>query len=406
MMEVHSEMVVLHTESKQVSELCESFAGFETFKLELTNVLKSLFENQNQIKQELFLLRHKESVTVSKATKEAANMKAPQVSTSSAPRSGRMIASPPPPPPSVPKTAAKPKINMPREQQKKKTLFIGDSISKNVDIDVLEAATQSEFVTARAYSSIHDTEANEAKQAARFPKSNFNDVVPAQLRKECFKTLILQAGSVDVSNLNTRNNPAKNTEYFKQETIRSAKNLFQSGINALASSKSLEKVVIMKQIPRYDPVQSDPSSLKPVLSELYNKTITDSWMDCQYKDKIIIGNYNIDCTGAIREARYRETKTNRFDGIHMYGSSGKKAYTLSVLNILKTAQLTSSEYTFHQSCPQYRYQEGQNRNNKQNNYNKNGNRQTRFGNNRNNQQGFTLPTANRFQGLSGLNQGN
>ena len=88
-----------------------------------------------------------------------------------------------------------------------KTLFIGDSISGNVDISALEGATQSKFVTAKAYGSVYDDASNVAKQAARFPRSNFNDVVPAQLRKDDYKTLVLQAGSVDISNLNTKDNP-------------------------------------------------------------------------------------------------------------------------------------------------------------------------------------------------------
>ena len=48
--------------------------------------------------------------------------------------------------------------------------------------------------------------------------------------------------------------------------------------------------------------------------------------------------------------------TGRFDGIHMLGNSGRKFYTLSVLNILRAAKLTSSDNDYHQSCAQYQYQ--------------------------------------------------
>ena len=112
-------------------------------------------------------------------------------------------------------------------------------------------------------------------------------------------------------------------------------------------------------------------------------------MNCQYKDKIKIGSHN---TGAVREARYREIQTNKFDGIHLYEVNGMNAYTTSVLNILSEAQLTSTEYNYHQSCPQYNYQQTQRSNRKQNRNN--------FSQNR-----FTVPTSNRFQGLS-KNQGN
>ena len=165
---------------------------------------------------------------------------------------------------------------------------------------------------------------------------------------------MLQAGSVDITNLNTKDNPAEYLDYFKQEVVISAKNFFKVGENALSNVPSLKKVVLLKQVPRYDPVDVDPLSIKPALAQLYNNTITDQWMNSKFKENIILGSHNIDCTGAIKESRYRETKSGKFDGIHLFGSSGCKAYTLSVLNILNMAQLTSSDYAYHQSCDQYR----------------------------------------------------
>ena len=50
----------------------------------------------------------------------------------------------------------------------------------------------------------------------------------------------------------------------------------------------------------------------------------------------------LECHGAVFEARYRNAKKNLFDGVHMLGCSGKKAYTESVLNILREAQLIKS----------------------------------------------------------------
>ena len=194
-------------------------------------------------------------------------------------------------------------------------------------------------------------------------------------------------------------------EYHRQETIMSAKNLFQTATNALSTSSTLKKVIIMKHIPRYDPLSVDPLSLKPALSQLFNNTLTEEWMNGQYKENIVIGSHNIDCTGAIKEARYRETKTGKYDGIHLYGSSGRKAYTLSVLNILKSAKVTSSEHDYHQSCAQYKYQERQYRNRQQDNYTWKENRRN-YKDGPRQQTQFILPTENRFTRLSGMNQGN
>ena len=167
----------------------------------------------------------------------------------------------------------------------------------------------------------------------------------------------MQSGSVDISNLKTEVNPIENLEYFKQETIISAKNIFDSCLLALERQPSLKSIVILKQTPRYDPLQSDPLQIKPALSQLFNNTLSELWISSPMNHKITIGTHNIDCTGAVQSARYRHTKTGRFDGVHLYGSSGSKAYTNSVLNILRSAKLTSSEYEFHYSCPQYKYQQ-------------------------------------------------
>ena len=212
---------------------------------------------------------------------------------------------------------------------------------------------------------------------------------------------------MDITNLNTKANQSQNMEYFRQEAVISAKNLFQTAVNALSGFSTLEKVVVMKQTPRYDPINVDPLSLKPALAELYNNTLTQEWMDCDIKDKIYIGNHNIDCNGAIREARYRETRTGRFDGIHLYGSSGRKAYTKSVLNILKDARVTTEEYNYHQDCPQYRYQHRQDRHTNYRTHNTVQQFLPVYNRNLSNKMPvFSLPTENRFAALSRKSQGN
>ena len=231
-----------------------------------------------------------------------------------------------------------------------------------MNIGTLAAATDSKIATARAYSAVHDTVANEAKHPARFPASNYTDVIAKEIHKDDYETLIIQAGSVDITNLKTKKDTLEHLEYFKQETVISAKNIFSAGVGALKQKPSIKKVVILKQIPRYDRSEDDPMGIKPALSQLFNNTLTECWLNSSAKEKIFVGNHNIDCKGSIRESRYRETKTGRFDGIHLYGSSGQKAYTLSVLNILKAAKLTSPDFEYHQSCPQFQYQTRHTRN--------------------------------------------
>ena len=240
-------------------------------------------------------------------------------------------------------------------------LFIGDSISAHADIKVIADATQSKIVTAKAYSAVYDEVANVAKHAAYYPKKNFQQVIPNEVVKTTFEHLIVQAGSVDITNLKTDVNPREHLEYFKQEAVVSARNIFNSCVSAFEHQPSLKSIIILKQTPRYDPSEVDPLSIKPMLSHLFNNTLMELWMNSSLKHKIHVGNHNIDCSGAIQAARYRHTKSGRFDGVHLYGASGNKAYTKSVINILKSAALISSNTDFHMSCPQYKYQNRQNR---------------------------------------------
>ena len=128
--------------------------------------------------------------------------------------------------------------------------IIGDSISGNLDHRVISNVMKSNVRAARAYSTIEDTGENEAKEKTKFPDKSFSSVIQSELKKEEADILIVQAGSVDISNMKTKgNNSKKYGEYFKQQTIISAKNLFTTVCNALACNPSLRKAIIMKLTP-------------------------------------------------------------------------------------------------------------------------------------------------------------
>ena len=187
---------------------------------------------------------------------------------------------------------------------KPKVLFIGDSISANIDIRLLAHATEVQFHCVKAYSSIKDTVSNICKQAAKFPHANFTDVVPAELQKGTYHSLILQAPSVDITNLNTALNPSEFIKYFEQQTVISAKNFFSVVENALKIQPTLNKVVVLKLIPRYDLPSVDPLGLKSDLSKMFNEKLDELCMSSPFQSKVFVGSHNIDCTGAIRESRY------------------------------------------------------------------------------------------------------
>ena len=138
----------------------------------------------------------------------------------------------------------------PKETKQSSVLFIGDSITNTLDYNFVAQATTSRITRAKAYSSIREDIPTIAKQAAKYPHLNFTDVAKTELGKKQFETLILQSGSVDVTNLITRDNATDYFEYFNQETIKSAENLFKVTEDSMINHPSLEKVVILKHIPR------------------------------------------------------------------------------------------------------------------------------------------------------------
>ena len=248
---------------------------------------------------------------------------------------------------------------------KQKVLYIGDSIANNVEFNSLEKATNTRIRTVKAYSSAYT-------DAARFPLKNVNDIAQDTLNDthndDEFTELVLSAPTVDITNLNTANlRPDDNIEVFKQNVVVSCQNIFSVAEQALRNHPNLKKVLILEHPPRFDQHFLDPVGLKPQLAKFANLMYNQLWLSSAYKDKIAIGSHKLDCSENQFDDRYRNTKTNRYDGIHMYGVDGKRAYTKNLVDIFrdllvksetaKSENHTSSSY--HRTCPQTLYQEAQ-----------------------------------------------
>ena len=122
--------------------------------------------------------------------------------------------------------------------------------------------------------------------------------------------MIIQAGSVDISNLKTdAKNADEYLEFFKHKTISSVQNTHQAAIKAANNHPELKKVILMKQIPRYDSESSNPPGLKPYLSKLFNDKLGEL-CDYEQNSRIQVGTHKLECIGGIFEARYRNLQWN------------------------------------------------------------------------------------------------
>ena len=119
---------------------------------------------------------------------------------------------------------------------------------------------------------------------ARFPSKNFLDVVEKELDKRNYKVLVLGGGTVEVTNLNANINTEINLTSFREEITTSSQKMFALAESALQTHKDLEKVIILRRPPRFDPVTGDPLQIKPQLSSLGDATLFDQWCNSSFRN--------------------------------------------------------------------------------------------------------------------------
>ena len=176
---------------------------------------------------------------------------------------------------------------------------------------------------------------------------------------------------LDTSNI-TKN---YNVEIFKQKVHVSCQNIITVAESAIRNHPELEKVVIVEHAPRFDLEEVDPTGLKPRLAVFANNTLNKLQHSSEMKDKIVIGKHSLD---KMHSRMYKDERTGRYDGLHMYGMNGFFMYTESVLKIIQTNQdeatcvippsppqfssvIPSSppQFSYHDNCPQAQYQRRQ-----------------------------------------------
>ena len=207
--------------------------------------------------------------------------------------------------------------------QAKKIAWVADSIGHHADFGELEKIVKSRIKKRKAYGAVKAS-------CQRYPEANFTDVVPKEIKDQEVDTLIIQASSVDLTNI-----PAgASEEYCKQEALISSTNMVTTAKTALINNPNIKKVIIMETVPRYDNKHKLNKFAQEKLQEA-NEQVND--------DRILIGKHNLECEGGLRLSRYGDERKVNVDWIHLRGTSGLMAYTRSVASILAGAGLTSAQ---------------------------------------------------------------
>lgn len=144
-------------------------------------------------------------------------------------------------------------------------------------------------------------------------------------------------------------------DVYKNAVKVAAKNLISVAEEAIMNKQTVKKDVVLQATPRHDPVTIDLLSFKRALVHVFNTALVESQMASSLRDKIYIGQHDLVSNGAIFEARYQDIIRKRFDGVHLWGPSGSKAYTLSLFNVLNTCGILFTSKPVAQLYSNYCY---------------------------------------------------
>ena len=88
-----------------------------------------------------------------------------------------------------------------RPESSKTVAWVGTSISKALDKTKFEKDSQVKVKFVKAYSISEETKSSYPKEPLRFPHANFKKIVPEVLEDENIGTLIMQTGSIEITNI-------------------------------------------------------------------------------------------------------------------------------------------------------------------------------------------------------------
>ena len=154
-------------------------------------------------------------------------------------------------------------------------------LNRNLHNQVISNVTDCDVTFAEAFTVDRDMN-------ARDPNKNFLDIVPSELMKQPFDVLVLHSGPNEISNLDTSASYVDNIRSWQLKVQKTQQTLFTLAKQCLEIFPSLKRVVIVKQIPRYD------SYVKAHLSRFANNVLEDLWMK-DGGNKIVVAGQDLEC---------------------------------------------------------------------------------------------------------------
>ena len=273
--------------------MSDTFTDFLSFKHECMNMIKTVLDNQNAIKQELFVLRNlkpeaKPAVTVVDAATEVDLSN--HTTDDHHPPSERHSQSNAPDPKtdtsiSSKSVSGKESSSTPLTVTPSPLLYMSD-FDNLIDASKLKEVTNINNTFKKI--SVH----KEGTLAEFLPK-----FVDEQVKTINPEYLLLHTGSSNLSRSRKKN--SRNIfEHSKQDAVIIASNVFSTAVRALKCNSHLKKVIVFKQPQN----KSKSFSRRSKLAQFFNDTIYDLWLRSPLKNSIILGNDSFDKKEATENA--------------------------------------------------------------------------------------------------------
>ena len=229
-------------------------------------------------------------------------------------------------------------------------LQVKQNVTNKLNKQVLQNVTDSNVTSVKAFTI-------DAKDGAVRPDLNHKRIVPAELSKNTYDTLVLEGGVNEISNINTDGDFIGNIENWKKKVSDDSVNMFRLAEESLANNPKLKKVIILKRNFRCD------NQTKQSLSGSANTVYDDLWIRKGRPLNISIADQKLQCEGNLRTLRYGNRNYDNYDGVHMRGKLSTQHYTRSIIDVFISAypELLTPP-TVHTTQAQYytttRYQSG------------------------------------------------
>ena len=143
-------------------------------------------------------------------------------------------------------------------------MWIGTSLSKPLHVRQFEKETKTAVKMVKAFGI-----KNESNQL--YPDKNFTDTVPGVVKNEKPDVLVLQCGSIEISNIDVKRaliDGEKDIEDYKKEWFvkieEDSANIFDVAERAIKQKPNM-KVIIVKRLPRFDQPSADPLGIRKII---------------------------------------------------------------------------------------------------------------------------------------------